>query len=146
MRTLSEIDTTVKIASKDMGFSWGIEEAIGKNIRLILMQALYKPANDGGEINWHQDDFYFRVNKTDAVTSCWITLDKATTQNGCMWVIPKAHNKLLKHKPLYCTKPDKDGYLDWSNQERYWGNRERLIYFLPLIIYTFKEILFMLMM
>ena len=77
-----------------------VELLIGKNIRLILMQALYKPANDGGEINWHQDDFYFRVNKTDAVTSCWITLDKATTQNGCMWVIPKAHNKLLKHKKL----------------------------------------------
>ena len=48
-------------------------------------------------------------------------------------------NKLLKHKPLYCTKPDKDGYLDWSNQERYWGNRERLMYFLPLIIFLLMK-------
>jgi len=35
MKTFSEIDTTVKRAAKAMGFSWGIAEEIGKNIRLL---------------------------------------------------------------------------------------------------------------
>ena len=40
MRTLSEIDTTVKRASKAMGFSWGVAEEIGKNIRLLELFGL----------------------------------------------------------------------------------------------------------
>ncbi len=37
MKTLYEIDITTKRASKAMGFSWGIAEEIGKNIRLLEM-------------------------------------------------------------------------------------------------------------
>ena len=40
MRSLSEIDTTAKRASKAMGFSWGISEEIGKNIRLLELFGL----------------------------------------------------------------------------------------------------------
>ena len=34
MKTLSEIDTTSKRATKAAGFSWGIAEEVGKNMRL----------------------------------------------------------------------------------------------------------------
>jgi len=40
MKSFSEIDTTVKRASKSVGFSWGISEEIGKNIRLLEMFGL----------------------------------------------------------------------------------------------------------
>ena len=40
MKSLSEIDLTVKRASKSMGFSWGISEEIGKNIRLLELFGL----------------------------------------------------------------------------------------------------------
>ena len=40
MKTLYEIDITTKRASKAMGFSWGIAEEIGKNIRLLEMLGL----------------------------------------------------------------------------------------------------------
>ena len=40
MKSLSEIDTTVKRATKAMGFSWGIAEEIGKNIRLLELFGL----------------------------------------------------------------------------------------------------------
>ena len=40
MKTLYEIDITTKRASKTMGFSWGIAEEIGKNIRLLEMVGL----------------------------------------------------------------------------------------------------------
>ena len=35
MRSFSEIDTAVKRASKGIGFSWGISEEVGKNIKLL---------------------------------------------------------------------------------------------------------------
>tara|TARA_Y100000590_G_scaffold192400_1_gene218707 strand:+ start:99 stop:710 length:612 start_codon:yes stop_codon:yes gene_type:complete len=37
MISLSEIDTTCKRASKAIGFSWGVAEEIGKNMRLLEM-------------------------------------------------------------------------------------------------------------
>ena len=40
MRSLSEIDTLSKRASKGIGFSWGISEEIGKSIRLMEMFGL----------------------------------------------------------------------------------------------------------
>ena len=40
MRSFSEIDTAVKRATKGVGFSWGIAEEIGKNIRLLEMFGL----------------------------------------------------------------------------------------------------------
>jgi len=40
MRSFSEIDTVVKRASKSIGFSWGISEEVGKNIRLLEMFGL----------------------------------------------------------------------------------------------------------
>ena len=35
MRSLSEIETTSKRASRAVGYSWGIAEEVGKSIRLF---------------------------------------------------------------------------------------------------------------
>ena len=35
MKSLSEIDTVSKRASRAAGFSWGIAEEVGKNIRIL---------------------------------------------------------------------------------------------------------------
>jgi len=40
MISFSEIETTVKRATRSMGFSWGIAEEVGKNIRLLEMFGL----------------------------------------------------------------------------------------------------------
>ena len=37
MKSLSEIETTVKRASKAIGFNWGISEEVGKSVRLLEM-------------------------------------------------------------------------------------------------------------
>ena len=42
MRSFSEIDTTVKRATKGIGFSWGIAEEVGKNIRLLEIEIKLK--------------------------------------------------------------------------------------------------------
>ena len=77
-----------------------IESLLGPNLKLILCQGLYKPPNTGGEISWHQDDYYFRVNKENAVVSCWMAFDNATVDSGCMWVIPRYHHKLWDHSRI----------------------------------------------
>ena len=40
MKSLSEIDTTSKRACKAAGYSWGIAEEVGKNVRLLEMFGL----------------------------------------------------------------------------------------------------------
>ena len=40
MRSFSEIDTTVKRACRGAGFSWGISEEVGKNIKLLELYGL----------------------------------------------------------------------------------------------------------
>ena len=40
MKSLSEIETTSKRASKAAGFSWGVAEEIGKCIRLLELFGL----------------------------------------------------------------------------------------------------------
>lgn len=74
-----------------------VEELIGPEIRLVLFQGLYKPPFTGGVVGWHQDDYYFKANKPNAVVSCWVALDDATIANGCMWMLPKEHKVILEH-------------------------------------------------
>ena len=40
MKSLSEIETTVKRASKAVGYSWGVSEEVGKSIRLLELLSL----------------------------------------------------------------------------------------------------------
>lgn len=86
-----------------------IESLIGPNIRLVHFQGLYKPPRTGGNVHWHQDDYYFGVNKKDAVASCWLALDDATVDNGCMWVVPGAHSRMYDHQKNWDPK-DKKGF------------------------------------
>ena len=37
MKSLSEIETTSKRASRALGYSWGISEEVGKSVRLLEM-------------------------------------------------------------------------------------------------------------
>ncbi len=66
------------------------ESLIGPNIQLFHDQALYKPAHHGGEVNWHQDNGYWRCQPSNLV-SIWMALDDADEGNGCMNLIPGSH-------------------------------------------------------
>jgi ectoine hydroxylase-related dioxygenase (phytanoyl-CoA dioxygenase family) len=67
-----------------------VESLIGGSVQLFEDEALYKPANDGGLIPWHQDNGYWRCQPA-ALVSIWIALDDADEENGCMNVIPGSH-------------------------------------------------------
>lgn len=77
-----------------------VEALLGPDLQVVLCQGLYKPPHTGGEVHWHQDDFYFRVSGERPVVSCWLAFDDATIDNGCMWVLPKHHDRLREHEDL----------------------------------------------
>ena len=86
-----------------------VECLIGPDIRVIHYQGLYKPALTGGEVGWHQDNYYFEVAGNRTV-SVWMALDDVTIENGCMWYLPGAHHTLLPHEQLWDTSVKKGFY------------------------------------
>ncbi len=76
MKSLSEIDTTSKRASKAAGYSWGISEEVGKNIRLLEMFGLpgVKNLNDfykkKKEQQFENLNLISRDNKTAKLEFC----------------------------------------------------------------------------
>ncbi len=74
-----------------------IHGILGDRIRMLFSQAIQKPAYHSGVIDWHQDDFFFDSSHNKAVASAWITLDDATKESGCLWMIAGQHKNKLSH-------------------------------------------------
>ncbi len=58
--------------------------------RLYWEQAVAKPPQARTELPWHQDNGYTPLVPEEYVT-CWLALDDADVDNGCIWVIPGSH-------------------------------------------------------
>ena len=41
--------------------------------------------------SWHQDCAYWISMPDTRAVSCWVALDEAVIENGCMWYIPESH-------------------------------------------------------
>jgi len=72
MKSLSEIDTTSKRASRAIGYSWGISEEVGKNIRLLEMFGLPGVKN--------LNDFYKKKKEQQFENLNLISKDNKTTK------------------------------------------------------------------
>jgi phytanoyl-CoA hydroxylase len=74
-----------------------VEDLIGPTIYYHSSKLMFKPAKHGGIKPWHQDYAYWASTKPEQVT-CWLALDNATLENGCMQLIPGSHKwGLVKH-------------------------------------------------
>jgi phytanoyl-CoA hydroxylase len=72
---------------------------IGGDIRLYWEQAVTKPPNATTEVPWHQDNGYGATDPAEYAT-CWLALEDATRQNGCLWVLPRSqHRGTIEHRP-----------------------------------------------
>ena len=60
--------------------------------RLYWEQAVAKPPQARTELPWHQDNGYTPLIPEEYVT-CWLALDDADLDNGCLWVIPGSHTQ-----------------------------------------------------
>ncbi|MCZ6636215.1 MAG: phytanoyl-CoA dioxygenase family protein [bacterium] len=88
-----------------------VETLIGPNIQLFHDQALYKPADNGDAVFWHQDNAYWQCTPSNLI-SCWLTLDDVTVENGAMHVLPGSHLQALDHERSTST----DALLDLGDQ------------------------------
>lgn len=60
-------------------------------VRVWHDQVQYKPPRVGGPTDWHQDHPYWPIIQPPDLVSAWMALDDATTQNGCMRMVPGSH-------------------------------------------------------
>ena len=70
-----------------------VERLIGDSPVLFQSMALLKPPRLGRDKPWHQDAAYFQIELDAKVVGCWIALDEATIENGCMVIAPGSHLK-----------------------------------------------------
>jgi len=72
-----------------------LKTLVGPNIKTMHSVVYTKPPGKKG-LGPHQDEIYIPT-RDQSLCGIWIALDPATTQNGCLWVIPGSH----KSKVLY---------------------------------------------
>jgi Phytanoyl-CoA dioxygenase (PhyH) len=70
-----------------------------KGVRFWHDQLFCKPAHHGGVVAWHQDYSYWTRTAPMQHLTCWVGLDDATTDNGCLHYIPGSHRWGLLDKP-----------------------------------------------
>jgi hypothetical protein len=52
----------------------------------------YKPPHSGGPFHWHQDaPYHLSIRPAERLIGVWISLDDATEESGCMWMVPGSH-------------------------------------------------------
>lgn len=86
-------------------------EIIGSSVYRVRPKA---PGLESGEVPWHQDSGYFLSHcDQEFIITCWIPLVDADEENGCLHVIPQAHDLgIFEHRRGgpggYLVIPEKD--------------------------------------
>jgi ectoine hydroxylase-related dioxygenase (phytanoyl-CoA dioxygenase family) len=62
---------------------------IGPNVKCMQSMLFIKSSGKPGQA-WHQDEDYIPTRDRSLI-GAWISLDRATTDNGCLWVLPGSH-------------------------------------------------------
>ncbi|HSI72516.1 MAG TPA: phytanoyl-CoA dioxygenase family protein [Fimbriimonas sp.] len=68
---------------------------LGPDIDLYWNQSVYKMPEGDKQFPWHQDDGYTPVDPSPYLT-CWLALNDATPENGCISALPGSHKDGLK--------------------------------------------------
>jgi phytanoyl-CoA hydroxylase len=75
-----------------------VERLLGTKAPTMFQDmALLKPPRLGREKPWHQDKAYFNIDPRERVVGVWIALDAATTDNGCMHLLPQLPRQPIVH-------------------------------------------------
>ena len=72
-------------------FTVPASQLLNGSVRFWHDQLFCKPALHGGVVAWHQDYSYWTRTVPMAHLTCWIGLDDATVDNGCIHYIPGSH-------------------------------------------------------
>lgn len=72
-------------------FTVPASQLLGGSVRFWHDQLFCKPPHHGGVVAWHQDFSYWTRTRPMAHLTCWIGLDDATPDNGCLCYVPGSH-------------------------------------------------------
>ncbi|HXI19175.1 MAG TPA: phytanoyl-CoA dioxygenase family protein [Chloroflexota bacterium] len=87
-----DYEERLKALSEHPTLLGAVTRLIGEAPALFANQALLKPPLVGREKPWHQDHAYFNLPMGTPIIGCWISLDHAVPENGCMHVVPGTHH------------------------------------------------------
>ncbi|MBX3112603.1 MAG: phytanoyl-CoA dioxygenase family protein [Fimbriimonadaceae bacterium] len=106
-KILGELDADERPESMDVPhfmypdlFAWAfdddvldlVEPILGPDLALFSTHFICKPKGNGKRVPWHEDSFYWKGQiEPMEVCTVWLALDPSTTENGCMYVIPRTH-------------------------------------------------------
>ena len=98
-------------------FTTAASQILGNRaIRFWHDQLFCKPAYHGGVVAWHQDYSYWTRTVPLQHLTCWVALDDATTENGCLYYVPKSHRWGLLEKPDLAG--DMDGLIKYLTDQQ----------------------------
>jgi phytanoyl-CoA hydroxylase len=90
-------------------------ELLGDDMDLDFDMLINKAPYTSAETPWHQDAAYWIDMPDTRAVSCWVAIDRAFLDNGCMWYTPKSHlGEILPHTQvgnkgaLKCEGSEKD--------------------------------------
>lgn len=66
-----------------------LTHVIGPDVKCMQSMLFIKAAGKPGQA-WHQDEDFIPT-RDRTLAGAWIAMDRATTENGCLWVIPGSH-------------------------------------------------------
>lgn len=76
------------------------QQLMGDDIALDFDMLIDKAPYTNTPTPWHQDCAYWISMPDTRAASCWVALDDAYMDNGCMWYIPKSHLIPIRpHRP-----------------------------------------------
>ncbi|XOV91593.1 MAG: phytanoyl-CoA dioxygenase family protein [Bacteroidota bacterium] len=76
------------------------QKLMGKDMALDFDMLIDKAPFSNTPTPWHQDCAYWIDMPDKRAVSCWVSLDEARLENGCMWYISGSHKlPMRKHHP-----------------------------------------------
>lgn len=97
-------------------FRMAAKQLLNGAVRFWHDQIFSKPALHGGVVAWHQDYSYWTRTIEMNHLTCWIALDDADEENGCLQYIPGSHRWGLLDKPNLTG--DMDGLKQFMSAEQ----------------------------
>jgi phytanoyl-CoA hydroxylase len=92
---IAEINDQVKEFTRHPKLVDLTTQLLGDDVDLYYNQTVYKHPEGEKEFPWHQDDAYTPVSPSPYLT-CWLAVTDATTENGCISVLPGSHHQGLQ--------------------------------------------------
>jgi phytanoyl-CoA hydroxylase len=88
-----------------------LEDLLGAPATGVQSMYFYKVPGTPGQAN-HQDYEYIK-NELNTLTACWIAMDDADEENGCLWVVPGTNKgQLLQHGAV----KDIEEHEEWTTE------------------------------